>query len=85
MRIHVHVESLVLDGVPVEEAGLPRVKEALAAELGRLLEEGGLARELAAGGAFAARRGGALHLTSARTPPALGREIGRAVYGGLVR
>ena len=51
MTIHVHIERLVLDGLPVTHAQGPQVRAAVEAELARWLAERGLAPGLAQGGA----------------------------------
>jgi hypothetical protein len=49
MKISLHIERLVLDGLPVEAADGRHIKTAVTAELTRLLSEGGISGELSAG------------------------------------
>ena len=42
-NIHLHIERLILDGLPIERAQGPHVQAAVEAELSRLLTENGLA------------------------------------------
>jgi hypothetical protein len=85
MNVSLHIERLVLEGLPVEAADAPALQAAVEAELTRLLAEQGIAREMQAGGAYAETRGGILPPHSWTAPEVLGREIGRAVYGGIGR
>ena len=55
MNIHVHIERLVLDGLPVAPGRGDLVREAVEAELTRLLAEGGLVPGLTSGGALLLR------------------------------
>jgi hypothetical protein len=85
MRIEVAIERLVLDGIELPLVQQARLQAAIEAELGRLMLEGGLATELAQGGALPALRGGTLNLSGQADPAQLGRQIARAVYQGLGR
>lgn len=49
MKISVHVERLVLEGLPVSVSERPLLQAAIEAELTRLLRNGGLADEFRAG------------------------------------
>lgn len=81
--IRLHVERLVLDGLDVDPRDEPRLREALQAELGRLLAERGLSPELAAGGARPALAGEPLETRSGERADALGTDLARSVYAGL--
>ena len=77
MRIELHIERVVLDGVPRHQAAL--VREALTAELTRLL---------AAAPAGSWRRSRAVRRVdappvAAADPDRLGRGIAASVYGGV--
>ena len=85
MNINLHIERLVLDGVPVARGGEPLVRAAVEAELARLLAADGLAPSLLAGAALPHLRGGELQLAGASDSNQLGRQIARAVYGGIGR
>jgi len=79
--IHVTIDRLTLEGID-PGAGGARLGAAVAAELGRLLAEGGLATEWRGGGARRAVRGGAVD-AAAGGPDALAANIAAAIYGGL--
>jgi hypothetical protein len=81
--LRVHVERLVLDGLAVAPGERPALQAAVEAELARLLAEGGLASHLQAGGAQPYARGGMVRAAQGGDPAALGRQIARAVYGGI--
>ncbi len=82
--IKVHIERLVLDGLPVTRAQGPLVQAAVEAELSRLLGEGGLGLELAAGGAVPSVRADGINSVG-KSPAQIGRQIARSVYGGMNR
>ena len=58
--IKVHIERLVLEGLPVMRSEGPLVQAAVQAELSRLLAEGGLGPGLASGWGGAVGAGGGL-------------------------
>ena len=82
MSITVHIERLILDGFPSDALDAAQVQAAVELELARLLAEGGLGGEIAAGGAFAALRTGQISGVEGH-PQTLGAQIAGAVYGGL--
>jgi hypothetical protein len=85
MNIHLHIDHLVLDGLPVEAGHGPHVQAAVEAELTRLLASGTLTTGLRMGGARPSVPSNDIHLTGHDTPASLGQQIGQAVYGGISR
>ena len=85
MNLRIHIERLVLDGLPLGPADGPVVQMAVEAELTRLLMQGGLSPELTANTALPARAGAALPMQDGATPAEMGHGIARAVYGGIGR
>jgi hypothetical protein len=83
MHIHVHIERLILDGLPITHHQGALVQAAVEAELGRLLAERGLAPGLQAGGALPSVRADAVQLQAGNTPTQIGQQIGQAVFGGI--
>jgi hypothetical protein len=83
MKIVLHIERLILDGLPLERRDAPTVQAAIETELTRLLASGGLSPSLMSGGALPAAQGGAIQLTNESTPTQLGTQIAQAVHGGL--
>ena len=82
MNIKLHIERLVLDGLPITRSQGPLVQAAVEAELARLLAEGSLAPELASGGAVPSVRADGINSVGG-SPGQIGRQIARAVYGGI--
>ncbi len=82
--IKVHIERLVLEGLPITRSQGPQVQAAVEAELSRLMSEGGLAPELASGGAVPSVRANSIN-SIGRSPTQIGRQIAKAVYGGVGR
>jgi len=83
MNIAVHIERLILDGLPIGPGQGALVQAAVESELSRLLTEGGLASNLQSGGAFANVRTNAIQLAAGDHPTRLGQQIARSVYGGI--
>ena len=85
MNITVHIEHLVLDGLPLAAADSTAVQAAVQTELTRLLTDGGLAADLQHDGAFTSVRGTAVSMGRDTAPAQLGQQISAAVYGGIGR
>jgi hypothetical protein len=83
MKIQLHIERLILDGLPVERREGSVVQAAIETELARLISTAGLAPALLSGGAMPASPGGSIQLTSQSKPAQMGAQIAQAVYGGL--
>ncbi|HKP11811.1 MAG TPA: hypothetical protein VJZ91_06855 [Blastocatellia bacterium] len=83
MNINLHIERLVLEGLPVEARHAALVREAIEAELTRLLAENGLSSGLQTGGVFPRLHADAVHLDKGNLSPQIGRQIGQAVYGSI--
>jgi len=83
MTINLHIERIILDGLPLEAHHGPIVRAAIEAELARLLAAQGLPPALHAGGALPALRAAPIAIADAATPDAIGQQIARSVYGGL--
>lgn len=83
MKIHLHIDRLVLDNLPVTAAQGDAVEKALRLELARTLAAGGLAHEIRNGGAFPQLRAAPLEIPQKAAPAEVGRRIARAVHGGI--
>lgn len=85
MKINLHVERLILEGLPVARHEAAQVHAAFEAELSRLLTAHGLDASLASGASLARLNVGDLRLPrgGAQDPAQLGAHIAAAVYGGL--
>jgi hypothetical protein len=85
MTTKIHIERLLLEGLPVTSHHGPQLRAAVAAELQRLIGAHGIAHELRSAGAVPNIRAGTLQLGRATGPRGLGAQIAGAVYGGLGR
>ena len=83
MKIDLHIERLILEGLPVSSHDGPQVRAAVQAELSRLLSLQGFSGELQAGGTFPAVRTRPIHLEPQAGPRQIGRQIAHSVYRGL--
>jgi len=77
-----HIERLVLEGLPVSHGQGAFVQAAVESELTRLLAEQGVKSSSA--GALTHLAGGSIQLTHNVQPAHLGHQIAAAVYTGLV-
>jgi hypothetical protein len=82
MNINLHIERLILDGLPVTTSQGLLVRAAIEAQLSHLLRAEGLNPELRAGGALRSVKAGGIHVANS-SPTHLGQQIGRAVYDGI--
>jgi hypothetical protein len=82
-RLVVHIERLVLEGLPLQVKDGPLVQSALEAELTRLLTRDGLASALATGGAIASLPRVEVAGAAGREPSALGLQVAQALHGAL--
>ena len=83
MKINIHIERLVLDGLPVDTRDGALVQAAVDAELTRLLASGGLTDALRSGGAFDNVTTASIQLANDGGPFRLGEQIAGAIYGGI--
>lgn len=83
MKINLHIDRLILDGIDLPHAQRPVLQAAVEAELGRLLAEGGVGTDLAGGGAVPSVKAGGFEMGGEGNPDQLGTQIARSVYGGI--
>jgi hypothetical protein len=83
MNIRIHIERLILDGLPITHSQGPLVQAAVEAELTRLLTENGLAGNLQAGGAVPRVRANGMQLAPGSNPAQMGTQIAQSVYSGI--
>ncbi len=83
MNIQLHIERLVLEGLPMSRQQGAVVQAAVEQELGRLLNAGQLHSQIASGGALPALQGGMIQAANVASPVQLGAQIGGAVYSGI--
>jgi hypothetical protein len=85
MKINLHIERLVLDGLAVEPQQRAALKAALEAELAGSLAQSGIASGLQGGGSFAAVRAAAINVGERNEPAQLGQQIAQSIHGGISR
>lgn len=85
MNVHLHVDHLVLEGLPVGGAGGAELGAAVEAELARLLAGTPVAAALQRAGARASVPSAGIVVGGDDTPETLGLRIGRAVHGAISR
>jgi hypothetical protein len=83
MKVHLHIDRLVLDGLALSARDGARVRAALETELVCLIGQHGWSGSLA-GGAAPVLRTAPVH-ADGQGPDALGRQIAASLYGGLGR
>ncbi len=85
MKIAVHIERLVLDGLPVTAAESGQLHAAVTAELTRRLAAGGLAEQFSGGGAVPQLRAPSISLGQGDRADTIGRHIAHSVHAGIGR
>jgi len=83
MKINLHIEHLVLDGVSVEPHQRAELKAAVESELSRLLVSNGIGLDVQSGNSFRAIPGGLISIKYNQQLTNLWQQIGDAVYRGL--
>lgn len=83
MKIELHVERLLLDGLPVTPHEATLVQAAVEFELGRLVGAGRLDARLAAGAAVPLLHGERIPALSTAGPDGIGTQIAAAIYAGM--
>ena len=85
MNINLHIERLILDGLPITPSQGPVVQAAVEAELTRLLTENGLAASLQTDLAVPSVRANGIQLTAGSNPAQMGTQIAQSVYSGMMK
>lgn len=80
MKIELHIERLVLDGVLSDAGHGKRIGAAVTRELERLFRAGGLDAHLAGGGAMPSLAAPQIRIAPRERPEAVGRKIAGAVH-----
>ena len=84
MIVNLHIERLVLDGLPVGSHEGPLVQAAVSAELARLFAEGGGTQGFSGDRAVALVRAEPILRPEPRTET-FGAQVGRAIHGAVGR
>lgn len=83
MNINLHIDRLVLDGIPFDSHQRPMLQQALQVELTRLLANGSLHPNFAGGIALHKLTLPGIQLAENPKPTQLGQQIADALYGGI--
>lgn len=83
MNINLHIERLILDGIPLGPGQHHMLRAAVEAELTRLLASGGVSDTLQSEGTLYNVRATGMQLANDWNPARLGAQIAGAVYGGI--
>lgn len=83
MKVNLHIERLVLEGLPITALQGTRVQTAMECELVRMLVDGGLPKQWRAGGAVPHMPEQQFGLTPNEPPEAIGQHIARSVHRGI--
>jgi len=83
MKIHIQIDRLILDGVPVNRDQRPVLQAAVEQEVARLVAEGGIAEGSGSKRVRSHGRAGTIRPARNAVPEEWGRQIGRAVYVGF--
>jgi hypothetical protein len=76
--VQVHIERLVLDGLPIDRSQSGLIQRAVESALGGMLESGGLSELSSRAEPYL--RADSLRLTPGVSPRVLGQQIGAALY-----
>ncbi len=85
MKINLHIERLVLEGLPLSSSHAPLVQLAVQQELTRLLGVNGIGPGLMSGGAMPQAHGGNMQLARETSPRQMGTQIAQSVHEGLAK
>jgi hypothetical protein len=85
VEIRVHIERLVIEGLPVPPGQRPLIRAALEAELADRLAASGPGPGMLTGGTVARLAAGTIHLPPQPGAVALGRQIAGSIHTGLAR
>jgi len=83
MKMNVHIERLILNGLPATSAQGPQIGSAIQEELVRLLAAHGLMDELRGGITVPRIRAGVIQLGAGNQPAKLGNSIAQAIHEGI--
>jgi hypothetical protein len=83
VNVNLHIERLILDGLPVSSLQSAAVRSALERELARVLAQGGLPGQWGAGGAVPRLPVQQFTLAPGERPEAIGRHIARSLHRGI--
>jgi hypothetical protein len=83
VNIQLHIERLVLDGLPISRYEGVLMRGVVERELGRLVGGGALISHLASATAVPMLSGGVISLAGDSRPQRLGTQIAAAIHSGI--
>lgn len=83
MNIELHIDRLVLEGLPLENRHGPQLREAIERELSQLLSTHGLAPNLQREQSIRRLQTPAIQLSHSPQPQSLGQQIAQSIYSGI--
>jgi hypothetical protein len=83
MKINLHIERLVLDGLPFESGDRAKLQAAIQTELARLLADQPHLAAWGSGGAASSLRSNDIRFSPQNSPAQLGGQIAGSIFGGL--
>jgi hypothetical protein len=83
MKINVHIERLVLEGLPLNRTQGPLVQRAVEAELARLFAGSDVGNDLRSAGTVPHAVGSPVQYANEASPRQLGTQIAQSVHAGL--
>jgi hypothetical protein len=83
MEINLHIERVILDGLPFETRQSAVLRAAIETELALLLTRDNAAANWQSGGAVPGVRAEAIQVTAQSSPAQLGKQIAGSVYGSI--
>jgi len=83
MNINLHIERLILDGVPFESRNRALLQTAIETELARLLTQNDAPSNWQSGGATPSVRADTIQIMPQNTPAQLGEQIAGGIYQGI--
>ena len=85
MNVNLHIERLILDGLPVSPLQGAAVRSALERELARLVAQIGLPGQWGSGGTVPHLPAQQFNLAPDERPDSIGRHIARSLHRGIGR
>ena len=84
MKINLHIERLVLDGINISPGQRDLLQASVTIELAQLLNNGDLAGNIVEGVLLPRLSADSIKLTG-NNPTQLGQQIAQSIYGGISR
>ena len=83
MKINVHIDRLVVNGMDLPHSQRPLMQVAFERELARLIGRDGLSNEISSDIALPLLHAPAIQIGSRNNPDAFGQQVAQAVYRGI--